>query len=212
MNSKLFRYSLPVLSLAILTLAFNGRSVQAQTEKISHQASDLTVEQTTLEQATNSLEKEAEADNSTSEEVAQVDVRPGQATVSGSSYIGVGGNIGLTGGQTIGEGAFSVISKIGLTDNISVRPSAHISGDAVFLIPLTADFPIRDVAGGEVSLAPFVGGGLAVATEGDDNVGGVITGGVDVPISPEFTATGAVNVGFLDDTNVGITLGVGYNF
>jgi hypothetical protein len=35
---------------------------------------------------------------------------------------------------------------------------------------------------------------------------------VDVRVSPEFTATAGVNVGFLDKTDVGLLLGIGYNF
>jgi hypothetical protein len=35
---------------------------------------------------------------------------------------------------------------------------------------------------------------------------------VDVPLSREFTATAGLNVGFLDQTDVGLVLGVGYNF
>jgi hypothetical protein len=42
--------------------------------------------------------------------------------------------------------------------------------------------------------------------------GFLLTGGVDVPLSPQFTATAGVNVGFIDDTEVGLLLGVGYNF
>jgi hypothetical protein len=51
---------------------------------------------------------------------------PGRATRRGSSYIGVGGNIGLGGNTTLSEGSFAVISKIGLSNNFSVRPSALI--------------------------------------------------------------------------------------
>ena len=44
------------------------------------------------------------------------------------------------------------------------------------------------------------------------NVGFLVTGGFDVPISPQFTATAGVNAGFLDKTNVELLLGIGYNF
>jgi hypothetical protein len=37
-------------------------------------------------------------------------------------------------------------------------------------------------------------------------------GGVDVPLSEQFTANAGVNVGFFGKTEVGLRLGVGYNF
>ncbi|MHC5728818.1 MAG: fasciclin domain-containing protein, partial [Nostoc sp.] len=51
-------------------------------------------------------------------------VEPGRATRGGRSYIGVAGNIGLLGNdRALSDGNFAVISKVGLTRNISVRPS-----------------------------------------------------------------------------------------
>lgn len=118
----------------------------------------------------------------------------------------------MTGDTEIGRGAFNVISKIGLARNLSFRPSAVINDNAVFLIPLTFDFPGEDIPGAELSLAPYIGGGLAVSTGQDSTVGGLITGGLDIPLSSQFTGNAAVNVGFIDETDVGISLGVGYNF
>lgn len=139
-------------------------------------------------------------------------VAPGRATRSGPSYIGVGGNIGFGGDTTLSEGAFSVFSKIGLTNTLSARPAALIGDNAVFLIPITFDFPTADVGELGFSPAPYLGGGVAISTGRDSTVGALITGGVDVPLSPQFTATAGVNVGFIDQTEVGLLLGVGYNF
>ena len=139
-------------------------------------------------------------------------VAPGRATRSGPSYIGVGGNIGFGGDTTLSEGAFSVFSKIGLTNTLSARPAALIGDNAVFLIPVTFDFPTADVGELGFSPAPYIGGGVAISTGRDSTVGALITGGVDVPLSPQFTATAGVNVGFIDETEVGVLLGVGYNF
>ncbi len=147
----------------------------------------------------------------TPETVAQV-IAPGRTTRSGPSYIGIGGNIGITGDTTINEGAFAVISKIGLTQNFSVRPAALIGDNTVFLIPVTIDFPQADVGTNQVNIAPYIGGGVAVSTGRDSTVGALISGGVDVPLSPQITATAGVNIGFIDETDVGVLLGVGYNF
>jgi hypothetical protein len=146
-------------------------------------------------------------------EIAQenIEIDPGTTTRSGSSYIGLGGNIGIDGETTIGQGAFAVISKIGLNDYLSFRPSALVEEDAAFLFPLTIDFLGRSVAENGFSIGPYVGAGLSLVTGQDDTVGIVVTGGLDIPISSQFTANTSVNVKFIDSTDVGILLGVGYN-
>jgi hypothetical protein len=145
-----------------------------------------------------------------SQTVAQIE--PGRATRSGSSYIGVGGNIGITGNTRVGEGSFSVISKIGLTRNLSARPAALVGDNTVFLLPLTVDFPPENLEITQLSVAPYIGGGVAISTGRDSTVGALITAGVDVPLSQQITATGGVNVSFIDETDVGLSVGVGYNF
>ncbi|BAZ44707.1 hypothetical protein NIES4102_17230 [Chondrocystis sp. NIES-4102] len=139
-------------------------------------------------------------------------VDPGTATRSGASYIGIGGNLGLSGDTSVGDGAFAVISKIGLTNTISVRPSVLIEDDTAFLIPVTVDFSQNRVSNAAFNIAPYLGGGLAFSTGRDDTIGLLISGGLDIPISSEFTGNAAVNVSFIDDTDVGVVLGVGYNF
>jgi hypothetical protein len=142
-------------------------------------------------------------------------VTPGRPTRGGSSYIGVGANIGISGGTTLGDGAFSVISKIGLTNTLSLRPAVLFGDDVSFVVPVTLDFPTAPVTATEqaqVSAAPYIGAGVEISTADDSNVGFLITGGVDVPIANQVTANAALNIGFLDDTNIGLQLGVGYNF
>lgn len=147
-------------------------------------------------------------------EVAQLPVDPGRATRGGSSYVGVGGNIGLSGDTALGDGNFTIISKIGLTRNIAVRPSVVLGNDATFLIPLTYDFSIRQAEALEevLPIAPYVGAGVSIATGDNDNIGLLLTGGIDVPLNSQFTANAAVNVGIADETDVGLAIGVGYNF
>ncbi|MFS0517751.1 fasciclin domain-containing protein [Nostoc sp. UIC 10607] len=144
------------------------------------------------------------------------DVTPGRTTLGGPSYIGVAGNIGLSGNDTaVSDGNFAVISKIGLTRNISVRPSVLFGGDTIFLVPLTLDFSPRTAgAVGEqtFSISPYVGAGVAIEANLDTDFGLLLTGGVDVPVGNRFTVTGAVNAAFMDQTDVGLLFGVGYNF
>ncbi|MCL1467413.1 hypothetical protein [Argonema galeatum] len=145
-------------------------------------------------------------------QVAQMELAPGRSTRSGSSYIGVGGNLGLTGDTALGDTGFAIFSKIGLTRVFSVRPSVVIGDDTDFIIPVTYDFPIQAEPFERINFAPYVGAGVIISTDAGSNVGFALTGGVDVPISEQFTATAAVTAGFIDTTDLGIMLGIGYNF
>ncbi|MCU0549980.1 MAG: hypothetical protein MUC48_11585 [Leptolyngbya sp. Prado105] len=143
------------------------------------------------------------------------ELAPGRATQSGSSYIGVGGNIGIGDGDIpLGQGSFSVISKIGLTRNFSVRPSVMFNDDVAILIPVTYDFSFGEgpTDGLGFTAAPYLGVGAAISTGDDGEVGLLLTGGIDVPLSSQFTATAAVNASVTGQAAVGIMLGVGYNF
>ncbi|MFB2971798.1 hypothetical protein ACE1CD_22780 [Aerosakkonema sp. BLCC-F183] len=146
------------------------------------------------------------------QQVAQAELEPGRATRSGSSYLGVGGNLGLTGDTALGDSGFTIFSKIGLTRVFSVRPSVVIGDDTDFIIPVTYDFPVQAEPFQRINFAPYVGAGVIISTDGDSNLGFALTGGVDVPISNQFTATAAVTAGFIDTTDLGIMLGIGYNF
>ena len=147
-------------------------------------------------------------------------VSPGRATRSGSSYIGIGGNIGLGSGNTaLGEGSFSVFSKVGLTSNVSVRPSVLVSDSPTILLPITLDLTPRVTNASESlsneigrRISPFIGAGIAISTGNDSAVDFLATAGVDVPISRRFTGTAAVNATLFDNPAVGLQLGIGYNF
>ncbi|MCL6754788.1 hypothetical protein KBT16_28930 [Nostoc sp. CCCryo 231-06] len=147
--------------------------------------------------------------------VAQSDIDLGTTTRGGSSYIGVAANIGLSGGETsLGDGNFAVVSKIGLTNSISVRPSAVFGDNTTVLVPLTYDFTFKsaDAFSEPLAIAPYIGVGGAYKTGDDSQLAFLVSGGIDVPLTPQFTATAAVNAGFFDETDIGLLLGVGYNF
>lgn len=219
-----FKQLVFVSGLAGLLIAIGERSVQAQTAAIDAETvpaiapaetsasplqtsprADLPIAQPTASQAVQPV-----ADLN----VAQA-VDPGRATRSGSSYIGIGGNIGFGGESGLGTGNFAVISKVGLTRNLSLRPAAVVGDGATFLLPVTVDFPIavsRDVDGARIGAAPYLGGGVAISTGDDSTVQPLATVGVDVPISRQFTANASANVSFPDNVEVGVILGIGYNF
>lgn len=147
--------------------------------------------------------------------VAQSNIDLGGATRGGRSYIGVAGNIGLNGGDSsLGDGNFAVISKVGLTNTISVRPSAVFGDNTTVLLPITYDFSFQstDPFSESLAIAPYIGVGAAYKTGDDSQFAFLVSGGIDVPLSSQFTATAAVNAGFFDQTDIGLLLGVGYNF
>ncbi len=158
--------------------------------------------------------QQAPASKTDNGDLAQIDVDPGTPTFGGDSYIGIAGNLGLGGDSALGDSSFMVISKIGLTTRIAVRPSVAIESDPVILVPVTFDFSIRpvDAFTERLPIAPYLGGGVAISTGDDSDIGPLVTAGVDVPITSRFTATAAVNAAFLEDVDVGVMLGIGYNF
>jgi len=137
-------------------------------------------------------------------------------TTQSYSYIGLGGNIGISDNNnetSLGRGSFVVNGKVGISERLSVRPAVVINDDATFLIPATYDFRIPTEDPLVLSpFIPFAGAGLILSTKDDNNVGFLLSGGVDYRISPNWTANGSLNVGFLDEVDVGIILGVGYTF
>jgi len=147
--------------------------------------------------------------------IAQSDIDPGRATRGGRSYIGVAGNIGISGDDSsLGDGNFAAISKIGLTNAISIRPSAVFGNNTTILVPITYDFTLQaaDAFSEPLAIAPYIGIGAAIKTGDDSQVGFLASGGIDLPLSSQFTATAAINAGFFDSTDIGLLIGVGYNF
>ncbi len=161
-----------------------------------------------------------EADSHLDGQLAQQPDRAanGRRTSGKFSYIGVGGAIGLSGdddSSALGEGGFALLSKTAFSENLSLHNASILGNGGTSVIALTADFPIRNQETGDISIVPFVGGGLAISDLfGDDtDVGFALTGGIDVPLSYRWTATGRVAAAFLDDnTDVALLLGVGYTF
>jgi hypothetical protein len=107
------------------------------------------------------------------------------------------------------------LTKTDLSDALSIRSINAFGRDRTDnTVALTINFPVR-TRSGQVVLVPFVGGGALLSSRynlKDFIVRGLVTGGVDIPLSQRFTATTSVNVGFTDKANIGVQLGVAYNF
>lgn len=128
------------------------------------------------------------------------------------SYIGLGGGLGIRGGETgLADGGFSILSRIGITDSISVHNST-VFGDQSALMPaLTIGIPIRNANTAAVVAYPFIGGGININTSQDFEVDPLFVAGVDVPLADRIMATTRLNIGFGESkTDVGVLLGIGY--
>ena len=156
------------------------------------------------------VERQQATQTGTSAIVQAEPITPGRATRSGSSYVGLGVNIGAIGRTPLGDLSGAILSKIGLTRTISVRPAVLINGDATFLLPITLDFPIESA--GRVSFAPYVGVGASFSTGDRKNADLIVSGGVDIPLSSQFTLTAAANAGLINGVELGVLVGIGYNF
>jgi len=223
-------------SLAALLVLGNGLSVNAQTvapETIvipTNQASISTIATKeianrtitpipgTVETASailNSGSTEVSEKTEPSNQIAQSNMEVGRPTRGGSSYIGVAGNLGLSGGSSgLSDGNFTVISKIGITKTLSIRPAVILGTDTTILAPITYDYSFKsaDPFSEPLPIAPYVGIGAAIKTGDKSETALLVTGGVDLPLNNRLTATAAVNAGFFNETDIGVLVGVGYNF
>jgi hypothetical protein len=136
-------------------------------------------------------------------------------TSSPTSYLGLGGAIGLNGNtSSLSSGGLTILSKVGFTDNLSLHDATVLfgSGAATSMIILTAEFPIRNSAGQTV-VSPFIGGGTMLRYNQGLLISPALSGGLDIPLSRNFTGTLRLNAGFPSDrpADLGILLGAGYN-
>lgn len=231
MNAIYKRSLYLVLGITTATIALGSSSVVAETqsqpvksENWQHSILELPSPTTQLfstqpnAQVTPSVDETLIGQEDFIEEIEEIE--PARATRSSPSYIGIGGNIGIGDGDSnLGEGSFWVFSKLGLLPYLSVRPSLAIEDSVTILLPVTFDFipgitEFTEEATEELGLriSPYVGAGIAINTEDEAEVDFLATGGVDVPLSEQFTATAAVSATLFDDPAVGLQLGVGYNF
>ncbi|WP_080804841.1 hypothetical protein [Halomicronema hongdechloris] len=137
-----------------------------------------------------------------------------EAEVDRINYFGVGGTIGLSDeGETgLGDGGFSLVGRLSVTDHLSIHSASVLTGDSLASFAVTGGLPIQHQSTGRPLLFPFVGAGISVETD-DFEVDPLVSGGVDVPITDLVTGTARINASFGNDgTDVGLVLGVGVDF
>lgn len=200
--SPFFARSIPILLDVTLLLTLGDRAVQAQ----SSQPTEIPAE------AAPNPSQPLPSPTMTPSDQPPIEQTPRPLR----NYVGIGGNIGVSGNKTgLSEGGAALITKNDLNDWLSIRGITVFGSNRTDnTFALTVNFPVR-TRSGQVQLVPFVGGGVLLSSKYNFNnfiVRGLVTGGIDVPLSRRFTATTAVNVGFTNETNTGVQLGVAYNF
>lgn len=143
-------------------------------------------------------------------ELAQLRRRRRTRAAQQLNYVGVGADFG-----TVDDTSFAVISKLSLTDNISVRPAALIGDDFSVLVPVTYDFTQLSAGTENLQIRPYVGaGGSYISSDDDDEeLGLLVSAGIDVPVSRRFVVNAQANYAgvFSDEENFGLTVGIGYS-
>lgn len=132
-----------------------------------------------------------------------------------SSYIGIGGAIGASGNTTsLATGGLAILSKVGFSDTLSLHDATVLFGNgaATSMIIVTAEFPIRDNDGRTI-VSPFLGGGAMLRYNNGLYISPALSGGIDLPLTKNFTGTLRLNAGFPKDrpADLGILIGAGYN-
>jgi len=203
------------LALLLSPLAWSLNAIAAEAKPPT--PATVTTNASVLAQESHSSQQEA---NHPQKDETLTQLRRRQRTIRrravNPNYLGVGLNVGFDGDTALGDTEFAINGRIKITPDISFRPGAIIGENAVILVPVTYDFTAQglSVAERSFSLTPYVGGGVFFTTDEDseDDLGGLVTAGVDIPISRQFTANAGLNVGFVnDDTEFGLLLGIGYN-
>ena len=205
------------LFLSLITiLFFNATSLQAQSIKQTTVAANESLNNSTIRPTSSpNVQLDTESEITDENDAKSKEILIGQGRTRASipvSYYGLGGNIGLGGDATaVGDGAFALLGKSAFTSNLAIHSGFLFGDDNVILASLTYGAPVK-IKSYEV-LYPFLGGGVLIEDLFSDfDLGGLVTGGVDVLITNQITGTARLNLGFADsDTDVGLLLGIGLN-
>jgi hypothetical protein len=153
---------------------------------------------------------------SISSPVAAESAAPENIGYQNNGYLSIGAGIGLGGNTTaLSTGGVAILTKVRFSDNFSLHDATIVFGGRppTSMIIVSADFPIRNGAG-QTIISPFIGGGAMLRYDRGLSISPAISGGLDIPVSKNFTGTVRVNAGFPDNrqADVGLLAGIGYNF
>jgi hypothetical protein len=140
--------------------------------------------------------------------VAAITQSPTAAMAGGIGNNYVGPSVTFGGGQSV----FGVDSKLGIADNVSLRPFLLFpSGGTQFGTSLTYDWDLRQ---SPVTITPFIGLGVGFQT-GNSNTttNGFAQVGADFNVNESFALLGSVAIPFnSNNANTSVTLGANLRF
>ena len=126
----------------------------------------------------------------------------------GNDFIGVGADFGYA-----DDVSFAVISKLSFNEKFAIRPSVLIGDDSSVLVPVTYEFNQFATEFNDFQVRPYAGVGASYSDSDDDeDLNLLLSAGADIPLSQRFTINAQANLGVFNDTDFGVTVGVGYNF
>ena len=112
-----------------------------------------------------------------------------------------------------GSSVFGIDSKLGIADNISLRPFISFpSGGTVFGTSITYDWDLRQAS---LPITPFIGLGLDFATGGSNTTTtGFAQVGADFNVSKDIALLGSVAIPLNNNpgNTTSVTLGAGLRF
>jgi hypothetical protein len=230
--SNNYNYLISVLSLTSLSFLINIKPIQAETikavnSKITPEVVDLNSNLVSTSQnkiLNDSSQENLNRENAEIMQSAQAqrrsENRRNREIPTAPNYIGIGGSLGLIEDVYGDFGAFAVNSKFklfsiidagsqGVTE-VSFRPSMIVGKEVSFAVPATIDFRLPGFKEKMSAFVPYIGPGFTISTD-NDVFYFLLSGGVDIPIG-DFTVNSQLNLAFEDDTALGLTLAIGYNF
>ncbi|MEO1132404.1 MAG: hypothetical protein AAFX40_06820 [Cyanobacteria bacterium J06639_1] len=129
------------------------------------------------------------------------------------NYVGIGGTLGLAdeGETAFGEGGFSLLGKVSLTERLSIHNASVFGDRAISSFALTRNRPIRERDSSRMRYVPFVGAGLTIETDEFD-IDPMLATGIDIPLANHWAGTTRLNVAFDESgADIGLSVGIGYD-
>jgi len=176
-------------------------------------AGDLTVEGRSYSRSEASELGNANEFAEESVEIAQARRRMTGSAARGTNFVGVGANFGY-----VDDTSVALIGKFSVADRVSVRPVVAFGENTMVQVPFTYEFSQMGTNVGGFQVLPYAGAGGAWSNKNNNNsetdesdIRLLFVAGVDVPVSRDFTVNAQANLGVINETEFGATIGVGYN-
>ncbi len=135
-------------------------------------------------------------------------IKPARGQLLGQSSIGPSILFGN------GQAAIGIDSKLGVSDNLSLRPFIYFANSGTdFGTALTYDFPLRN-ADTNILVTPFVGASIDISTGSNSITTAGLVAGADLDLSDSLRLKASLIVPLSTDRGqtTGVTVGAGFRF